>query len=141
VPAVLRPSTWREPAAPGEVIGEEAPRPRGHPANVQAGVEIVALESDEDLDAFVRGLLARFENPRDRMAIRSGQLRFALRRRRDATAGEVMRIERGAVTERTIKRAAESGSRVVLAPGAVLTPLARERARALKVEIERERRC
>ena len=50
-----------------------------------------------------------------------------------------MRIERGAVTERTVKEAAAAGARLVLAPGAVLTPLAREKARALGIEIERER--
>ena len=50
-----------------------------------------------------------------------------------------MRIAHGAVTERTIKKAADAGGRLVLGPGAVLTPLAREKARALGVDIERER--
>ncbi len=36
------------------------------------------LRSDADLDAFVRSLVHRFENPRDRLAIRSGRLRFRL---------------------------------------------------------------
>ena len=40
-----------------------------------------------------------------------------------------------------MNEAASAGQRLVLAPAAVLTPLARERARHLKVEIERERRC
>ena len=53
----------------------------------------------------------------------------------------VRRIERGAVIERTVNEAAQAGQRLVLAPAAVLTPLAKERARHLKVEIERERRC
>ena len=43
------------------------------------------------------------------------------------------------MTERTIKQAAEAGGRLVLGPGAVLTPLAREKARALGIDIERER--
>ena len=51
------------------------------------------------------------------------------------------RVEKGAVTERTVREAADAGARLVLAPAAVLTPLARDRARALKVPIERERRC
>ena len=171
--AVLRPSTWACPAAPGEVIGDgrppdagEAPRPATSPppesrpaasgrgareslqeraapaASPRGRVETVVIASDEDLDAFVRELLARFENPRDRMAIRAGHLRFALRRANDAGAGgEALRVERGAVTERTVERAAAAGGRIVLAPGAVVTPLAREKARALNVEIERERRC
>jgi predicted amidohydrolase len=50
-----------------------------------------------------------------------------------------MRVDRGAVTERIVKQAADAGARLVLAPRAVITPLAREKARALGVEIERER--
>ena len=51
----------------------------------------------------------------------------------------VVRVDRGAVTERIVKQAADAGARLVLAPRAVITPLAREKARALGVEIERER--
>ena len=57
----------------------------------------------------------------------------------DGLVAVVVRVARGAVTERTIKKAAEAGGRLVLGPGAVLTPLARERARALGIDIERER--
>jgi hypothetical protein len=49
------------------------------------------------------------------------------------------RIERGAVTERAVQAAAGAGARLVLGPRAVLTPLARDRARALGVPIEKER--
>jgi hypothetical protein len=49
------------------------------------------------------------------------------------------RIERGAVTERAVQAAASAGVRLVLGPRAVLTPLARDRARALGVPIEKER--
>jgi hypothetical protein len=56
-----------------------------------------------------------------------------------APAGAVRRIERGAVTERTVEAAARAGERLVLGRGAVLTPLARDRARSGGVEIERER--
>lgn len=173
VAAILRPSTWTRPPAPGEVIGDapaatppppapatsppppapsspapatsspppatSAPASSPPPASpTDARVELVSLDSDAELDRFVRALLARFENPRDRMAIRAGKLRFALRRA-DTTRAGALRIERGAVTERTVKQAAEAGARLVLAPRAVLTPLARDRARALGVEIERER--
>jgi hypothetical protein len=51
----------------------------------------------------------------------------------------VRRIERGAVTEAMINRAAQAGERLVLGRGAVLTPLARDRARASGVPIEKER--
>jgi hypothetical protein len=131
VAAVLRPSTWTAPPAGGELIGgAAAPAPA-------AGAEFVALESDADLDRFVRALLARCENPQEREAIRSGRLRFTLSRG-GATAG-VVRVERGAVTERKVGEAAKAGARLVLGPRAVLTPLAREKARAKGIDIERER--
>jgi hypothetical protein len=50
-----------------------------------------------------------------------------------------VRVERGAVTERTVARAAADGCRLVLGRRAVLTPLARDKARVLGVEIEKER--
>jgi hypothetical protein len=161
VAAVHRPSTWSRPPAPGEAIGDgpvtpaapagdrpaaaagERPAPPApSPPAGDGRVEVVSIASDADLDAFVRSLLARFENPRDRMAIRAGKLRFALRHA--TAAGEqsdALRVERGAVTERTVKQAADAGAHLVLAPRAVLTPLAREKAKALGVRIERERRC
>ncbi len=49
------------------------------------------------------------------------------------------RIESGAVTERAVRRAAGEGARLVLGPRAVLTPLARDCARRLGVEIEKEK--
>jgi hypothetical protein len=134
VAAVLRPSTWGRPPADGEVVA-------GGPG---AGTEVVTLDSDEDLQRFVGALLARFENPRERSAIRAGKLRFSLRRSRaggppaGAAAGTI-RVDRGAVTERKVEEAAKAGARLVLGPGAVLTPLAREKARAKGIEIERER--
>lgn len=133
VAAVHRPSTWSQPAAPGEVIGD---RP-GAAHNPIA----VTLSSDADLDDFVRSLAARFEDPDQRAAARGGRLRFTLGRSRGtapAPAGAT-RIDRGAVTERTIKKAADAGGRLVLGSKAVLTPLAREKARALGIDIERER--
>ena len=58
----------------------------------------------------------------------------------NGSAGPVTRrIERGAVTEKMVRDAARAGERLVLGPRAVLTPLARDRARASGVEISRER--
>jgi hypothetical protein len=56
----------------------------------------------------------------------------------DAAAG-VRRVEKGAVTERTVAAAAKAGERLVLGPKAVLTPLGRDKARALGVTVEKER--
>ena len=58
---------------------------------------------------------------------------------RTVPSGADHRIEKGAVTERAVLEAASAGARLVLGPRAVLTPLARDRARVLGVPIEKER--
>jgi hypothetical protein len=148
VAAVHRPSGWRPP--PESDTTTRPPQAPAAPAAAEASgdatIERVDLRTDADLDAFVRSLVRRLENPRDRMAIRSGRLRFRLGAIGTGAgaapaAGPAMRIERGAVTERTVREAAAAGARLVLAPRAVLTPMARDRARSLGVEIEKERPC
>ncbi|HEY2789724.1 MAG TPA: hypothetical protein VGI72_09710 [Gaiellales bacterium] len=129
IAAVHRPSGWRPPAESDTTTAPAASAPAVSQDAGGATVERVDLRSDADLDAFVRSLVHRLENPRDRMAIRSGRLRFRLGATAvagggGAPAGAVIRVERGAVTER-----------------AVLTPMARDRARSLGVEIEKERPC
>lgn len=112
------------------------------PPDPRHRVEKVRIGDDADLDKFVRHLLALFENPKNRQDLRSGRLRFRLD---GSTAGAapsdrpVLRIDRGAVTERQIADAADNGQRVVLGRRAVLTPLGREKARALGVPFEKER--
>ncbi len=143
IAAVHRPSGWRPPAESDTTTAPAAPA--AAQAAGGATVERVDLRSDADLDAFVRSLVHRLENPRDRMAIRSGKLRFRLGATAAggaaAAAGAVIRVERGAVTERAVRDAAAAGARLVLARRAVLTPMARDRARSLGVEIEKERPC
>jgi hypothetical protein len=117
--------------------------------------ETVNLSTDEDLAAFVKRLLDL--DPDQREELRSGRKRFRLAETSSAPpapsiragaldgaerAGEsapARRIERGAVTEAVINQAARAGQRLVLGRGAVLTPLARDQARASGVQIEKER--
>ena len=117
--------------------------------------ETVNLSTDEDLAAFVKRLLDL--DPDQLEELRSGRKRFRLPEISTAApaasvpagaphgaerAGEsapARRIERGAVTEAVISQAARAGQRLVLGRGAVLTPLARDRARASGVQIEKER--
>jgi hypothetical protein len=104
-------------------------------------VETISLRTDQDLAAFVTRLLHLFENPARRGDLRSGRLRFRLAAPAGpGQAGPSRRIEQGAVTEAVVRDAARAGARLVLGPRAVLTPLARDRARAAGVEIEKERR-
>ena len=116
--------------------------PKGLPVT-----ETVNLSTDQDLAAFVNRLLD--VDPDQREELRSGRKRFRLAASVPAgsvngaeRAGEstpVRRIERGAVTEAVINAAARAGERLVLGRAAVLTPLARDRARASGVPIEKER--
>ena len=153
---MLRPSTWTAPAAPGEVIGERARRARVAPAVAgptpsDGSVEAVTIDTDDDLNRFVGALISRLAEPAERHAIRAGRVRFTLRRSPAGMPGTGT-IRNGAATA-TVEsqgrghrahgraRRPTTGGRLVLARGAVLTPLAREKARALGVEIEREGKC
>ena len=106
-------------------------------------VETVSVRTDRELAAFVTRLLHLVENPRRRDDLRTGRLRFRLAPGGAAgaagSARPVHRIDKGAVTEATVRDAARAGARLVLGRRAVLTPLARDRARAAGVEIEKER--
>jgi len=120
--------------------------------------ETVNLSTDEDLAAFVGQLLDL--DPGQREELRSGRKRFRLASpqassvptgagqvgaghsngaERAGSSAPVRRVEHGAVTEAVIVAAARAGERLVLGRGAVLTPLARDRARANGVQIEKER--
>jgi hypothetical protein len=133
-----------DPAPPGQ--GGTAPGQEGAAYTVRDGaiaVETVSLRTDQELAAFVTRLLHLFENPRRRDDLRSGRLRFRLAPggagRAAGPARPVQRIDKGAVTEAAVRDAARAGARLVLGRRAVLTPLARDRARAAGVEIEKER--
>jgi hypothetical protein len=118
-----------------------------------AGVEDVVVRTDDELQSFALRLLGLFENPKTREDLRTGRLRFRLAGWGGqngagplaagpvgaAPVGPVQRFEKGAVTERHVKAAAAAGARIALGRAAVLTPLAREKARALGVHVEKER--
>jgi hypothetical protein len=122
------------PAAPGQ------DGPVFTPRDGVRDVQTVSLRTDAELAAFVTRLLHLFETPARRADLQAGRLRFRL-----APAGvagsprPAHRIEKGAVTEAAVRAAARDGARLVLGRRAVLTPLARDRARAAGVEIEKER--
>ena len=120
--------------------GAQAPRPRTR----------VVVADDADLDRLVREVADRAADPEVRAAMAAGRHGFRLDRPppasgRSASAGSpatdaaslqadaVVRVDRGAVTERHVRRAAVEGARLVIGPRAVVTPLARDRARALGI--------
>jgi hypothetical protein len=143
-----------------------SPVPGAYQTASEPGVTLqpVRLATNEDLRGFVLQIVRLADNPKRRRDLLAGRLRFTLAaagfsaapaglvphlghgsangRGSPAPAGHGggdHRIERGAVTERAVQAAASAGARLVLGPRAVLTPLARDRARALGVPIEKER--
>ncbi|MGP4024165.1 hypothetical protein [Actinomadura sp. 3N407] len=133
-------------------------RPASSPPTVVQ--RTVSITTDAELAAFVGDLLRLFDVPGDRRALREGRLRYRLAPPpasaspsanpppADPPSGEpvprepaVRRVERGAVTERQVADAAGRNLTLLLGRRAVLTPLAREKARELGVVIEKEPPC
>ncbi|KAB8184618.1 hypothetical protein [Microbispora catharanthi] len=132
--------------------------PAGHVPGASAetlgrtpAAEPVVIGGDDDLNAFALRVLDLAADPARAAALRSGRLRFRLaapapepapvpaaQPAQEAVRQEVVRHEKGAVTERHVAAAAAAGARLVLGRRAVLTPLARERARACGLAVERE---
>jgi hypothetical protein len=103
-------------------------------------VRAVRLRTDEELREFVLQVVRLADNPKRRRDLLTGRLRFTLDGGGPAAAPAVTRrVDKGAVTERAVIAAAGAGAALVLGPRAVLTPLARDKARALGVRVEKER--
>jgi hypothetical protein len=121
------------------------------PRAAEGAAQQVSLRTDAELDAFVRRVATLCDNSGQRSALKEGRRRFTLAGAAQpegpapsapaqAATAPVVRVDRGAVTERTVKKAAADGARLVVGPRAVLTPLARDKARSLGVQVEREER-
>ncbi|MCV7228977.1 hypothetical protein [Mycolicibacterium komossense] len=108
-------------------------------AGEKSRTDTVRIANDRDLQGFVRTLLQLFENPKNRADLRAGRLTFRLVEQGRSGAPTTHRFDSGAVTERQVADLAAAGGVLVLGRRAVLTPLAREKARALGITIEKER--
>jgi hypothetical protein len=139
-------------ALPAIVADLAAPGASGAPdADSRGGPRWVTLHDDQDLARFVAEVVRLADDPSEGPRLRSGELRFRLAPHAAMpaaaaaapAAGPVARterrVERGPVTERHVREAEAAGvRRLVLGPGAVLTPMGRDRARGAGVEIVRE---
>jgi hypothetical protein len=128
--------------APAEAAGDLASDiktalARGKPAKVKMAA---------DLDAFARGILAAGEDSVLKQAILSGDVRFEIAGGAEARSsqkapakGGSFHMESGVLGETKIVELARSHSKIVVGSDVVVTPLAREKARQLKVEIARQK--
>ena len=131
-----------------QVLREIVPETMAALPSVPAAMETVSIASDADLASFAMRVATASDA--ERASIAAGTRVFHLAIRPSApgssaaptaagSGAAVVHIESGPVTERHVRSAASSQSRIVLGRKAVLTPLARDRARAAGVEITRER--
>jgi hypothetical protein len=81
--------------------------------------------------------IARLSSPGVIESVRAGKLRFTLGQTTpvSASTGDILE---GVISEQKISALAAKGT-LILGPTAVLTPLARDRARKLGLKIERRR--
>jgi hypothetical protein len=126
-----------------DVIAEEVKAMKAGRSSAATGAA-VRITSDADLAAFAKDVLRLAQDPAIRTAIESGRHPFHLAAEpqattsvTSATTGQMHRIDKGVVTETVIAKLAKSISRLVLGPGVSITPLARDKAKARNISVER----
>ena len=126
----MKPETSQELRGLVREVLKEAMANRAAP---KQGTETIRIGSDAELQAFVN----RLSSPGIIESVRAGKLRFTLTQTAHASTntGDVLE---GVISEQKISALAAKGT-LILGPTAVLTPLARDRARKLGLKIERRR--
>lgn len=131
---VLKPDMSNELRSMVRDVLREVMAGRNQPAGT-AAVEAVRIATDHDLASFV----ARVTDPATAEKIRSGKLRYTLGQSgSSALPASPAEVLTGVITEQKIEKFTGAGT-LVLGPGAVLTPLARDKARRLGLKLERRR--
>jgi len=126
-----------------EVIREalaDAKKGKGSGSSAPAiAVEPVRIANDADLEALVRRIVDLMRDPATAARIEAGSLRFRLAGPAQAVAAvPTDKLLSGLVNERAIDALPE-GATLLLATTAVVTPLARDRARQRRISLERAR--
>jgi len=128
----------------------------GKAAGQIAQARQVALTTDKEVADFVTMLIAMIDDPATGNAVRTGQVKFTVAGNTSAGARPTGHTAQpavapatrspeagtgtldGIVTEARINKLAGPGT-ILLSPDAVITPLARDRARSLGLKLERKR--
>ena len=127
----MKPETSNELRGLVREVLKEAMANRAAP---KQGTETIRIGSDAELQAF----LNRLAGPGTIEAVRAGKLRFTLAQTITPASSSTGDVLEGVISEQKISALAAKGT-LVLGPTAVLTPLARDRARKLGLKIERRR--
>ncbi|MCR4281527.1 MAG: hypothetical protein NUV72_00625 [Bauldia sp.] len=132
-------------AAPAEGFAGElrAALVKGRPAKVA-----VTLQSSADLDRFARNILHAGEHADLRAAIAAGDIHFEVAHGateprpatdKPAARGGAFQMRAGVLSETRIIEIARTHNKIVVGNDVVLTPLARDKAREMKVELVRQK--
>lgn len=140
----LLPAAKSKPAAAGG--GSLLARLRAALSEPKPSALEVRIDTAADLNAFARDLLQVQEDVK--VGILSGKVQFGLAGRNGvpvstaapaAPARSPHQISKGVVTEIMVAEIGKSHDRLIVGKGVVVTPLARDRAREVKLEIVRDR--
>lgn len=116
---------------------------------VVANERQVRIASDADLNAFAKRVLALAADANALQSIAAGTYGFRLEQsasgdpapaKSSSAGGSTLRIDEGVVTEIMLNRLAKGITKLQLAPGVSLTPLAKDRVRSLNLTIERTKK-
>lgn len=116
---------------------------KGRPAKVA-----VALQTATDIDRFARDILKAGDHADLRSAITAGEIRFDFagpgaeaRAAADkpVARGGAFQMKSGVLSEAKVMEIARTHSKILLGGEVALTPLARDKARELKVELVRQK--
>lgn len=128
-----------------DVIAEEVKAMKsGKSSTPTAPDSAIRIASDADLGTFARDVLRLADDPQIRAAIQAGRHRFHLAgNAAGATpaiaspSGQSHRIDKGVVTEAVIAKLGAGVTRLLLGAGVSITPLARDKAKARNISVER----
>lgn len=136
----LLPAARAKPATGGTLLS----RLRAALSEPKSASVDIRMDDTGDLNAFARDLLQAQEDVK--IAILSGKIQFGLAARNGVTSSVAApvaprsphQISKGVVTEVMVTEIGKSHDRLIVGKGVVVTPLARDRAREVKLEIVRE---
>lgn len=127
-----------------DVIAEEVKAMKAGKSSPVPAATTARIVNDADLANFAREVLRLAEDPQAKAAILAGRHPFHLAGTAPAaagdnapTSGQSHRIDKGVVTEAVIAKLGKGMARLLLGPGVSITPLARDKAKALHISVER----
>ena len=119
-----------------EALREALPAVKTNGGEQQVSVRII---TDDDLNAFAREIAKADEAKR--AVILAGKLRFTLSRSDSGTQTRngTHRLDKGPLTEAMVIDIGRAHNRIVIGKAVAVTPLARDKAREVKLEIVRDK--